>query len=80
MLTVALSPYMGIAMDQAAVAKLVRKHIAVRGEGSRWARELGVSRAHISLVALGKKPPGPTILAALGLRKRVVYERIRSDG
>lgn len=47
---------------------------------ARLAEELGVTRQYLSDVLAGKREPGPKILAAVGVRKRVVYETDAAEG
>ena len=46
-----------------------RKRIAKAGSLRAWAREIGASAAYVSDVMLGKRDPGPKILAALKIEK-----------
>ncbi len=45
------------------------------GYGARWARQLGVSNGYLHDVMTGRRVPGDVILAALGLKRVVTYER-----
>lgn len=52
---------------------LLRKRLKVGGRA--LASSIGVSEAHISQVISGKNPPGPKVLALLGMEKKVMYVR-----
>lgn len=43
-----------------------------------WAKKSGLSQAYVAHVLQGRQEPGKKMLAVLGLRKRVVYERVRA--
>lgn len=63
------------------VLNLLAKECERAGSGAKWAAANGVSREWVSAVLARKRPPGPTILAALGLervtRTTVSYRRVR---
>lgn len=61
--------------DLATVYAALRRAIGTDKQ-SEWAREHGISPAYLSFVLNGVRPPGPAILAAIGMRRRVVYEPI----
>jgi len=66
-------------MDQAApqpIDPLAELHAACLAAGSQraWALAHQVSVQYLSDVLLGRRPPGPSILAALGLRR--TFERV----
>ena len=52
-----------------------------RGLGSQQAAAtfLGVSTTHVNDVLLGRRDPGPKLLAALGFQRRHVYTRSRKE-
>lgn len=54
------------------VAELMR---AVEAAGSQraWARQHGISLGYVNDVLLGRREPGPAILAALGIVREVRY-------
>ena len=57
-----------------AVSRLVRR----KGrEGA--AKALGVSGPYISMLLNGQRTPGPRVLRALGLKKKVVFKRIYGE-
>jgi hypothetical protein len=56
-------------------AKL-RQACALAGNQYAWAMGHNVKPPYVSAVLRGKVEPGAQILRALGLRRRVVYERI----
>ena len=47
--------------------------IAEAGSASAWAFRAGISISYVSDVRLGRRPPGASILAALGLARVVSY-------
>ena len=53
----------------------LRYSIKVNGQAD-LARKLGVRDQDLSDVVHGRRPPGPMLLAAMGLRKVVTYEPI----
>lgn len=61
--------------DLAHVYATLRRAIGT-GSAAAWARKNGMSTAYLSYVLNGQKAPGPKLLAAIGLRRRVVYEPI----
>lgn len=65
-------------MDNATVIAKLRTQTARMKSMRAWAREHAIDPAYVSRVLAGLKPPGPSILAALGLRKG--YEKDRTDG
>lgn len=54
---------------QAQVVQRIKDGIATAGSLRAYAKQSGASRAYLSLVTLGKLPPGPIILRFLGLRR-----------
>ncbi len=54
---------------------------AVRKAGSAraWAVQAGVSEAYVSDVRLGRRDPGPAVLAALGLERVVRYRPVTGE-
>lgn len=67
-------------MDTNQVISLLLKSVTAAPSMATWARENGMSAAHVHDVLNGHRAPGPAILAALGLRKVVSYVRDRADG
>lgn len=43
-----------------------------------WAEQHDISIAYACDVLAGRRDPGKAILSALGLRKTVIYERVRA--
>lgn len=39
------------------------------------ARELGISPAYLCDILAGRREPGPSVLKALGLERKISYER-----
>lgn len=52
-----------------ALERAVRK----AGSAKAWAEGAGVSEQYVSDVRLGRRDPGPAVLAALGLERVVRY-------
>lgn len=54
----------------------VREKMAAEANGNLtgWARQHGVDPGYARDVLGGRRPPGQSVLSALNLRKRVVYE------
>lgn len=47
---------------------------ACNGNQAAWAAQHGIAPPYVSDTLAGRRDPGPAILAALGLRKVVLYE------
>lgn len=51
-----------------------------RMQGARsnteFAREVGISKAHLGDIYNGNRTPGPAVLSYLGLAKSIVYEKV----
>lgn|GEM_PF-3411791 len=61
----------------------IRAACVAAGGQSRFAEACGVKAPYLSEVLAGNKPPGPSVLAALGLRKAdqpPVYVLIEREG
>jgi hypothetical protein len=56
-------------MDDDRIRKLLRSACEKAGGQSAWAKAHGIARQYPSLVLTGRRPPGPKILAALGLAR-----------
>ena len=54
----------------------LRQQARVYGSQNNAARELGVSVQYLAEVLQGRRPIGPTLLQALGIRKVITYEEI----
>lgn len=59
------------------VRKLLRSRVERAGGQSAFAKQAGVERTHMNMVLNGRRPPSPSILAALGLR--IVYTTAGRD-
>jgi transcriptional regulator with XRE-family HTH domain len=55
---------------------MLRQAIQRVGTSRAFAREVGIGESALSRILSGREPPSGKILRALGLRRRVVYERI----
>lgn len=55
---------------------LIKKRMAGQSL-SKTAEDLGVTPSYLSMVLSGKRVPGPTLLAALGLRREVKTQYVR---
>jgi DNA-binding transcriptional regulator YdaS (Cro superfamily) len=53
---------------------LLRRDVDRAGGQSEWSRQTGVSRTYINRVLKGRKPPGPSIVRALGLERAVLRD------
>lgn len=56
-------------ISQPDVLNRIRAACVAAGGQARFARSCGVGSPYLSEVLAGDKPPGPSVLAALGLRK-----------
>jgi DNA-binding phage protein len=54
--------------------RLLRRDINRAGGQSEWARQTGICRTYINRVLNGRKPPGPSICRALGLKRAVLRD------
>jgi transcriptional regulator with XRE-family HTH domain len=61
-------------LTQEQVIELMRKKQGDR-MAKDYAAELGISRPYLSDIYAGKREPGPTVLAKLGLEKIVIYRQ-----
>jgi hypothetical protein len=51
------------------VIRLLRAACREAGSQNKWAKQHGVSQQYVNHVLNGHRPPGPQILAALGLER-----------
>ncbi len=58
----------------------LRSACAAVGGQAAWAAKVGLSPQYVSDVLNARREPGASILAALNLRKRVIYEPIPEKG
>lgn len=66
-------------MTEAEVIRRLLAAIRTAGGESAFGRETGISQSYINNVKRGHRPPGRSVLKALGLRERAdkdFYERI----
>lgn len=68
---------MSAGLTLAQVLTLIRRRARAAGGLRALARRLGVSPAALADVLQHRRPPGPTLLRALRLRRRVRYVRER---
>ena len=61
-------------MDRLGFYANLRKAIADAGGQSAWAKQVGLTPSYVNDVLLGRRDPGPAVLAALGLRRVISYE------
>ena len=54
--------------------RLLRRDINRAGGQSEWARQTGICRTYINRVLNGRKPPGPSIYGALGLKRAALRD------
>ena len=59
--------------DTKAVLALLRERVGAAGSHRAWAASVGLSHTYVCEVSRGDKPPGPRVLAALGLQSHTVY-------
>lgn len=62
--------------DESEVRAALQAKLAEHGAASALARELGVSRAYISMVQTGKAPISPRLAELLGFRRVVIWEKL----
>jgi transcriptional regulator with XRE-family HTH domain len=60
------------------VQELVAEMKKMQGDrqAQQFAEELGISHSYLSNIYRGKSDPGELVLKALGLQKRVFYEKV----
>lgn len=56
------------------VRSILKHECSMAGSQAAWAAKAGVSPAYVSDTLNGRNEPGPALLAALKIRKTVVYE------
>lgn len=66
-------------MDVQAVIAVIRRTAKEAGTQTVLAERLGISSAYLSDVLNGRKDPGESILAPLGLERVVTYRRKRAE-
>jgi DNA-binding transcriptional regulator YdaS (Cro superfamily) len=59
---------------------LLRRDIDRAGGQSEWSRQTGICRTYINRVLNRRKPPGPSICRALGLKKAVLRDVAEKAG
>jgi len=64
-------------MDQKTVVGLLARACEQAGSQRAWARDHDVTGQYVHDVLKGRRAPGQAIIAALGLRRVVSYERVR---
>jgi len=64
-------------MKHERVLERLGRQIAEAGSRRKWAMQHGISAQYVGDVMLGKRPPGPMILKALGLERRVEFAERR---
>ena len=62
-------------MMEIEVLGLLVSEVRKAGSQSAWARERGISAAHVNDVIKRNRAPGPTILNALGLERVITYRQ-----
>lgn len=67
-------------IDDYGMYAALRQACAAAGSQRAFAEQIGVTEAFISAVLHGRKAPGPTVLAAVGLRRIVRYVPTRGVG
>lgn len=61
------------------VLSMIDKAVADAGSQEAFASQHGFTAAYVSMVRLKKRSPGPTILRALGIKRKVEVRYIRLD-
>ena len=67
-------------MKVEAVRTLLRAETAKAGSQALWAEQNGIAPGYVGDVLSGRREPGKTILAPLGLEKVISYQRIKTNG
>lgn len=67
-------------MNTDAVIARIRAQIVKAGTMRAWALKHDLTPSYVHQVLMRRTPPGPAILAALGMRKEVDYKMDRADG
>ena len=62
-------------MTLESVLKKLSAEVAIAGGQRQWARDYNISQAYVNQVSRGRALPGAKLLAALGLRRVVSYEK-----
>ena len=57
------------------VRALLRRECEEAGSQREWALAHGITMTDVSYVLTGRRPPGPTLLRALGLTRVINYVR-----
>lgn len=60
--------------------ELLQNMITYQFSAAEMARKAQVSRSHVSQVLKGTSPPGRALLALIGYRKKVMYEKETDNG
>lgn len=58
------------------VIRLLEKHVADAGTQAAFAKRAGITTAYVTDVLYRRRPAGPAILNAIGVRKVVTYEPV----
>jgi len=66
-------------MDSNGFLKRLRAEIKVHGNQKLTAFALGISQQYLSDVLNGRRQPGPRLLGALGIHKRIEFVRIAGE-
>lgn len=64
-------------MNTESLLKRLSAGIDATGSQHAWSEKHGINQSYVSLVLSQRRPPGPLILAALGVRKVVGYEVLK---
>ena len=54
----------------------MRRECEAAGNQAAWAKAIGVSPAYVCDVLQGRRSPGESILAPMGLERHVIYRRV----
>lgn len=66
-------------MDAASIHARLVSEVEAAGSARAFARRAGVSDIYVGDVIRGRRKPGPKILAAIGIERRVTYVDLGRD-
>lgn len=66
-------------MDHTAVIARLLSHVAAAGGIRAFARKATLSEVHVRDCITGRKRPGPSVMSAIGVERRVTYVVVGVD-
>ena len=66
-------------MDHAAIIARLLSYVAAAGGIRAFARQAGLSEVHVRDCIRGRKRPGPTLMASIGVERRITYVLVGGD-